>query len=227
MEFFKIPLDIWLSIKDFLTPADVENILKTSSTIWEQIFKDTSWLDFALTFDQCSPVLIGHNMSAYRPRRLSSYLYLALITQDHSGDLRYESKKFFAALQGKWEYDQTKHEVHFPSGIILNIYDIMNAQEMVKLPLEKIFTNTRKGVHLEYCYYKYPAIRDLWLSDITKWDLDYCTHPPVTPGWWNGPACKGRDIKKGCKLTLLNGDTKITYVILPSCLKSKLWARMA
>ncbi|KAL2831940.1 hypothetical protein BJY01DRAFT_254076 [Aspergillus pseudoustus] len=212
MELFKIPRDIWLSIKDSSTLADLENILKTGSTVYEHIFKDTSWLDLALTFDRCSPVLIGHNMIAYPPRKSSSRLYLALIAQDNSGDLKYESEKFFAALQDKLEYDQTKHGVHFSSGITLNVYDVINAHETAKLSLEKIFTNTRKGVHSEYCYYKYPAIMDLWSSDITKWDPGYRTHPRATPGWWNGPARKGRDIIKGCMLTLLEGDMKTTYV---------------
>ncbi|KAL2836630.1 hypothetical protein BJY01DRAFT_238189 [Aspergillus pseudoustus] len=226
MELFKIPRDIWLSIKGFLTPADVENILETGSIIWEQIFKDNSWLEYALTFDRCSPALIGHNMSAYRLRKPSSRLYLTLIIQDHSGDLRYKSEKFFAALQDNWVYDQAKHEVHL-SGITLNVYDVINSHDTVYLPLEEIFTNTRKGVHSEYCYYKYPAIRDLWSSDIMKWDPDHRTQPHATPGWWNGPVCKGRDMKRGCRLTLLEGDIKKTYVILPSRLKRKLWARMA
>ncbi|KAL2801501.1 hypothetical protein BJX63DRAFT_443119 [Aspergillus granulosus] len=227
MKPFETPRDIWLSIKDFLTPADVENILDTRSILWKQIFKDTSWLDFALTFDRCSPVLIGHNLSAHRPRKSSTRLYLALIAHDYSGDLRYECERFFAALQDKWEYDQNKYEVHFSSGITLNVYDIINGHETVKLPLEKIFTNTRKGVYSEYCYYKYPVIRELRPSDIIKWDPDYSTHPRASPGGWNGPACKGRDIKNGCRLTLLDRGMKRTYVILPRHLKSKIWANIA
>jgi hypothetical protein len=34
-------------------------------------------------------------------------LYLALIAGDYSGDLRYESEKFFAALQDGWKYDKS------------------------------------------------------------------------------------------------------------------------
>lgn len=137
MKLFETPLDIWLSIKDFLTPADVENIINTSSILWKQIFKNTSWLEFALTFDGCSPVLIGHNLSAYRPRKSSTRLYLALIAGDYSGDLRYESEKFFAALQDGWKYDKNRYEVQFPSGITLNIYDVIECHESVNLPLER------------------------------------------------------------------------------------------
>ncbi|KAJ5037860.1 hypothetical protein NUH16_011466 [Penicillium rubens] len=177
MKLFETPLDIWLSIKDFLTPADVENIINTSSILWKQIFKNTSWLEFALTFDGCSPVLIGHNLSAYRPRKSSTRLYLALIAGDYSGDLRYESEKFFAALQDGWKYDKNRYEVQFPSGITLNIYDVIECHESVKLPLEKVFTNTKQGVYSEYCYYRYPAIKELRSSDIAKWDPDYRPHP--------------------------------------------------
>ncbi|KAL4924648.1 uncharacterized protein BDV17DRAFT_300918 [Aspergillus undulatus] len=233
MKLFETPADIWLSIKDFLTPADVENILDTSTILWKQIFKDTSWLDFALTFDRCSPALIGHNLSAYRPRKSTTRLYLALVAGDHSGDLRYDSERFFAALQGKWAYDQDKYEVHFSSGITLNIYDVINGHDTVKLPLEKIFTNTRRRVYTEYCFYKYPAIRELQPCDLVKWDPDYRSHPRAPLGWWNGPACKGRDIKYGCRLTLLDRDVKTgrdrkrDCVILPRRVKSKLWAKMA
>ncbi|KAL2828336.1 hypothetical protein BJY01DRAFT_240940 [Aspergillus pseudoustus] len=197
------------------------------SILWKQIFKDTSWLDFASTFDWCSPVLIGHNLSAYRPRESTTCLYLALITYDYSGDLRFKGKRFFSTLQDKWEYNQNKYKVHFSSGITLNIYNIINGYKTIKLPLERVFTNTREGVYSEYYYYKYPAIRELRLSNITKWDPDYRTHPRAPPGWWNSPASKGRDIKKGCRITLLDWNTKMAYVVIPSHPKSKPWAKIA
>lgn len=211
------PHDIWLYIKNFFASTDAE---ETNSFLWKQIFKDTSWLKYAVTFDQCSPVLIGYQLRAYRPKP-STRLYLALIANDHSGDLKYESKRFFAALQGKWEYDHNKYEVHFASGITLNVYDVINGYDTVEVPLEKIFTNTKKGVYSEYCYYENPIIRELRSSDITKWDPNYRTHPHAPPGWWNGPACKGRDIKNGCRLTLLDRGTKKGLCILPRSLKSK------
>ncbi|KAL2801552.1 hypothetical protein BJX63DRAFT_426662 [Aspergillus granulosus] len=164
VKLFKTPCNIWLSIKNFLTPAD--------------IFKDTSWLDFA--FNWCSLVLIGYNLSAYCPRKLSTCLYLAFIAYNYSGDLKYKCKSY----------------------------------KTVKLPLEKIFTNIKKGVYLEYYYYKYP-------------DPDYSTYPRVSPGGWNSPACKGRDIKNGCRLILLDQGIKRTYIILPRHLKSKIWAKIA
>ncbi|KAJ6081453.1 hypothetical protein N7499_006327 [Penicillium canescens] len=225
MKLFETPIDIWLSIKDFLTPADVENIINTTSTIWKQIFKDTSWLEFALAFDGCSPVLIGH-LSAYRPRKSSNRLYLALLAGDYSGDLRYESERFFAALQDGWKYDESRYEVDFPSGITLNIYEVIKSLDTVELPLEKVFTNTKQGVYSEYCYYNNPAIKELRSSDIVKWDPDYKQPRPYMFGGWNGPACKGRDIKHGCRITLLNQHMEKDYCLFPCHKESKLWAKM-
>ncbi|CDM38467.1 unnamed protein product [Penicillium roqueforti FM164] len=115
-----------------------------------------------------SPVLIGHNLSAYRPRKSSNRLYFTLITGDYSGDLRYKNERFFTALQHGWKYNQTRYKVHFPSSITLNIYDIIQCHETVELPLEKVFTNTKQGVYSEYCYYNNPAIKELRSSDIVK-----------------------------------------------------------
>ncbi|CBF82969.1 predicted protein [Aspergillus nidulans FGSC A4] len=47
-----LPLSVWLYLKDFLQPTDLENILVTGSHLWKHIFKDTKWLEFAQTFDQ-------------------------------------------------------------------------------------------------------------------------------------------------------------------------------
>ena len=41
-------------------------------------------------------------------------------------------------------------------------------------------------------------------------------------GRWNGPTCKGRDIKHGCRITLLNQYIKEDYCLFLSYKKSKL-----
>lgn len=225
MKLFEVPHDIWSGIRVFLNPADVENILSTGPIIWQRIFRDTTWIDFAMETYQCSLVLIGCSLSSYRPRKSSTSLYLALVADDHSGELRYQSSTFFDALQHGWKYSQDKHEVYLPSGITLNVYDIVNGHETVQLPLEKIFTNSSEGVYTEYCYYRYPAIRKLQQFDIRRWDPDYRTHPHAPLGWWNGLACKGRHIKMGCQLALLDQDIRKVYVILPRHVGGKLWTK--
>ncbi|PYH75172.1 uncharacterized protein BO88DRAFT_379127 [Aspergillus vadensis CBS 113365] len=226
MKLFSIPHDIRLDIKDFLVPSDIENILDTGRGLWQQIFKDPTWIDTAVKSGQSSPVLIGHNLSSFRSRKSSNCLYLSLVVNDISGDLRDTSQTFFSTLQNGWRYDKEKFEVYFSSGITLNIYDIINGDETIKLPLERIFTNKTKGIYTEYCYYKDLSIRELQPSNIIKWDPSYRTTPHAPLGWWNGPSSKGRDIRMGCKLTLLDGDTETVYIILPTRLKRKLWAKI-
>ncbi|TQB68880.1 hypothetical protein MPDQ_002653 [Monascus purpureus] len=227
MKLYSIPHDIWLSIKDFLVPADIENIMDTGRSLWLQIFKDFSWIDTAVQSGQGSPVLIGHNLSSFRPKKPSNRLYLSLVMNDSSGDLRETSQAFFSTLQNGWRYDEGKFEVYFPSGITLNIYDIIEGDETIELPLEKIFANTKKGPYTEYCYYNDHSIKELQSSDIIKWDPLYKTAPHAPLGWWNGPSSKGRDLSKGCKLTLLDGNTETVYIIRPRRVKSKLWAKIS
>jgi hypothetical protein len=64
MKPLETPVDILLSTWDFLASADVKNNLNAGTLLWEWIFTNTNWLEFALTFNQYSPVLIGHNLSA-------------------------------------------------------------------------------------------------------------------------------------------------------------------
>ncbi|KAL4916024.1 hypothetical protein BDW62DRAFT_186991 [Aspergillus aurantiobrunneus] len=77
--------DVGLSIKDFLDPAGVENLLNTSPNVWSSIFKDTSWLEFALNFDQCAPYFLGHQLSTFCRKKSSNDIYLALIVKNFSG----------------------------------------------------------------------------------------------------------------------------------------------
>ncbi|OJZ91229.1 hypothetical protein ASPFODRAFT_126002 [Aspergillus luchuensis CBS 106.47] len=152
MKLFSIPRDIWLSIRDFLDPADMENIMDTGRSLWLQIFKDFSWIDTAVQSGQGSPVLISHNLSSFRPRNSSNRLYLSFIMNNSSDDL-YKTKKF---------------KVYFPSGIILNIYNIIKGDKIIELSLKKIFINIKKGSYTEYYYYNNYLIKELQLSEIIK-----------------------------------------------------------
>ncbi|RAH59105.1 hypothetical protein BO85DRAFT_369558, partial [Aspergillus piperis CBS 112811] len=61
-----------------------------------------------------------------------------------------------------------KFKVYFLSGIILNIYNIINSNKIIKLPLERIFMNKKKDIYMEYCYYKDLLLRKVQLSNIIK-----------------------------------------------------------
>ncbi|KAL4925802.1 uncharacterized protein BDV17DRAFT_283675 [Aspergillus undulatus] len=134
-----LPLDAWLYLKEFLRPADVENILATGSRVWEHIFKDTKWLEFAHTFDRCSPFLLGYELSKFRPNKDSNNLYLAL--------------QFFASLQEGWTYDSASYEVRFPSGLVLNVHEVLTGVDDAELPIERIFTTLGDEVYTEYSHY--------------------------------------------------------------------------
>ncbi|PYH46473.1 uncharacterized protein BP01DRAFT_396920 [Aspergillus saccharolyticus JOP 1030-1] len=160
-----LPRELWFHIKDLLHPADVENVLNTGPKIWNYVFKDESWLKLALTFDRCSPVLLGYNLSRLRLRGKPQKLYVALLARDYSGDLRWKK---------------------------INVYEVLTGDDEARLLLEKIFINKKGGVYSEYCFYMDKGLREL--------------DPLQILGHGSGPACKGRDIKNGCKLLLLDRD---------------------
>jgi hypothetical protein len=89
-----LPLSVWLYLKDFLQPTDLENILVTGSHLWKHIFKDTKWLEFAQTFDQCSPFLLGYELSKFRHNRTSNNLYLVLVALITLGNFDTFEKNF-------------------------------------------------------------------------------------------------------------------------------------
>ncbi|KAL4732880.1 hypothetical protein BDV11DRAFT_210638 [Aspergillus similis] len=202
-----LPRDIWLYITDFMHPADIENTLNTNPSLWKHIFKDTSWLELALKYPKCSPLLLGHGISSFRARKPSKNIYLALIAHDWSGDLRYQKEKFFAALPDGCKYDKEKFELHYPSGLVLNIYDIVCGADCTRLPLERIFINKKGGVYSEYCHYREQHIKVLEPTDIlgktNANDLE-----------WDQPASKGKYLEHGCLIKLQEGDTTLDWIIL-------------
>ncbi|KAL2808639.1 hypothetical protein BJX63DRAFT_439252 [Aspergillus granulosus] len=214
--FNDLPLDVWLSIKDFLRPPDIENMFKTGSKIWTHIFKDTTWLEYALTFDNASPVLISHELSSFRPHKPLNQLYLALLVRDWTGDLRYERDKFFAALQDGWKWHKESFEISFPSGLVLNVRDVFVPAESISLPMHKIFLNKKGGVYSEYCYYTEKTIQALGPPDI----LAQAQQPrigglPRRDRKFEHPAYKGRMIKDGCYLILSREDQRKNCLIDP------------
>ncbi|GLA51507.1 hypothetical protein CBS147343_10052 [Aspergillus niger] len=198
-----LPRELWFHFKNLLHPADVENVLNTDPKIWNYVFKDESWLKLALTFDRCSPVLLGYNLGWLRLRGKPQKLYVALLARDYSGDLRWKKSEFFAALQDGWEYDESHHEIHFSSGLTVNVYEVLTGDDEARLPLEKIFINKKGGVYSEYCFYMDKGLRELEPSQIL--------------GHGSGPACKGRDMKNGCKLLLLDRGEFREYFVAPWC----------
>ncbi len=190
-----LPRDLWLYFTDFLRPADVENILNTGSHLWNHIFKSTSWLEFALEFDRCPP-LLGYEISNFRANS-SNKFYVALIAHDYSGDLRYHKQELFAAFHDGYSYDEDKHEAHFPSGLTVNIEEVIIGHDSSTSPLEMIFTHKKGGVYSAYCHYKDRCIKILEPSNILG--------SKNANDQYDQPAYKGRVIKHGSMVRLVDG----------------------
>jgi hypothetical protein len=208
--FEDVPYDIWLGIKDFLRPPDMGN---SGSKIWSHIFKDLRYLEDAKKFPHASPVLIGYGISSFRSELSRNDIYLALVVRDWSGDLRYERDRFFAALVDGWTYDKAREEISWPSGIILNVYDVLVSGESVLLPVKNIFLNRKGGLYSEYCYYDDKAIQVLGPPDILGRATHYTgTLQPRAP--FDTPAYKGRMIREGCHLRLSHEDPKHRDILI-------------
>ena len=128
-------------MQDLLHPTDVENILNTALTLWQCILKNHSWLELAKTYDQYVPILIGPNLSTFQPYKFSDHFYISLLVSDYSGDLHYYQDEFFGSLQDSWVYDNKKYEVSFPSGVTVNVYEVLTGSEETVLLLEELFFN--------------------------------------------------------------------------------------
>lgn len=146
-------MDIWYHVWDLLHPTDVENILNTAPTLWQCIFKNNSWLELAKTHDQCVPILIGPNLSTFQPHKLSNHLYISLLASDYSGDLCYCWDEFFGSLQDGWVYDNKKYKVSFPSGVTVNVYEVLTGFEETVLPLEELFSDQENQIQTDWHWY--------------------------------------------------------------------------
>ncbi|CRG92941.1 hypothetical protein PISL3812_10032 [Talaromyces islandicus] len=191
---------ILLLIKDYLVPGDVANFDNTSSLLWTCMFKNDSWLRHAATFDTtvevcdhrhrqyCTPLLMGNNLSGFRPGRPNVGLYFILLAGDYSGDLRYDTEIFFTSLHDDHQYNKKKQEIKFKSGLTVNVSEVMSGTDEPRLPVQKLFPR-RKDFRLEYIFLNEasPMIRTLT--------------PPGIIGI-NGPSTKRRDVRYGCVLHL-------------------------
>jgi hypothetical protein len=208
IQFFNnLPREIWLSIRDLVLPSASANELDIAPALWNSIFKSDRWLNIARTEFKCSPVLLGCDLSAFRPHRASNRLYLALIANDYSGDLRFRKDELLESFQDGAKYDDNNYEVHFPSGIVVNIYEVITGFETAELPLEKLFSRERSGVHTEYCFYDKMVIGSLGPADIIG---------------LRGPAHKWRDFKYGGAIRVPY-EGKIKQYFIQAKGKRELW----
>ena len=138
--------------------------------------------------------LIGCNLSAFHPCKSSNNLYPILMVSDHSGNLQYCQDEFFRSLQEDWVYNKDEQEISFPSGMTVNVQDIMAPSEETLLPMKKIFSRNKGGLELEYYFYQ-------------DSNMNVLKSPNVIG--LNGPARKWKAVRYGCALRLLyQGKTR-------------------
>jgi hypothetical protein len=152
--------------QDLVPPSAFEKELDIAPALWNSIFKSDRWLNIARTDYKCCPVLIGCDLSSFQPHRASNRLYLALIVNDYSGDLRFCKDELLESFQDGAKYDDDKYEVTLPSGIVINVYEVITGFETAELPLERLFSCEKSGVHTEYCFYEKKVIGSLGPADI-------------------------------------------------------------
>lgn len=202
-----LPREIWLSIRDLVLPSASANELKIAPALWSSIFKSDRWLNMATREFKCSPILIGCDLSAFRPHRVSNRIYLALIANDYSGDLRFHKDELLESFQDGAKFDADTYEVKLPSGIVVNIYEVITGSETAELPLEKLFSREKSGVHTEYCFYTKKVIGSLGPADIIG---------------LHGPSHKWRDFKYGGAIRVPYGG-KVKQYFIQAKGKRELW----
>jgi hypothetical protein len=67
--------------------------------------------------------------------------------------------------------------VHLLSGIVVNIYKVITGFKTAKLPLERLFSHKKSGMHTKYCFYDKMVIEALRPADIIR------LHRPAHK-WW-------------------------------------------
>jgi hypothetical protein len=97
--------------------------------------------------------------------------------------------------------------VKLPSGIVVNIYEVITGSETAELPLEKLFSRERSSVHTEYCFYTKKVIGSLGPADIIG---------------LHGPSHKWRDFKYGGAIRVPY-DGKVKQYFIQAKGKRELW----
>ncbi|KAK4119908.1 hypothetical protein N657DRAFT_532786, partial [Parathielavia appendiculata] len=120
--------------------------------VWAMIFKDAQWLEKA-TKAGLKPALFGYKLTNIYRKKKPVQAHLLLIVSDWSGDVRFDKEQLFRSLH-KHEHNETTFEVHFESGIILNIHDPVTALEGIRVvDPEKYFHRDTTGLSSTVLYY--------------------------------------------------------------------------
>lgn len=148
-KFLSLP-DVWgamsrltrwriISSIDFLSREDRKRDFsrKFRQSLLDQIFKNSTWIDHAHEAYGAKLFLLGSDLSTvYYDADKISGRYLALFAYDISGDLRYDKDMFLKSLK---PHKIVGFEIHFVSGLILNVHSIFISDETTSVDCKRLF----------------------------------------------------------------------------------------
>ena len=158
----KFPRELWNAIcrsfdfGDRLNAAHVFNHSLSAAEenhvqLWHSIFRKKAWLNYSISLHNASPVLLSPRLECYYSDTGSKEpVYMVLGVWDRSGDLNKHTHEFFDSLH-KHTYDKSRHEVTFPCGIVLNVFDVIRSQEAIEVDPTRLFEG-KEPEHLKTKY---------------------------------------------------------------------------
>ena len=111
----------------------------THERVWQTIFRTSEWLKIIVGQLGLNPVLISQQLHEFRQlegRQGPAYMVLAV--WDTKGDLPRYKDELFKSLQ-EHTYDPLREEVIFSSGVVLNIHNVLHAQECIPVDTARLF----------------------------------------------------------------------------------------
>lgn len=127
------------------------------SDVWNKIFKDNEKWSLVATRQGLNPVLVGddlhslyHNLEQHDPKQAA---YIALLTGDKCGDIRYDKTELLASLRAHY-WNEDNEIVLYESNIILSIDEALRNPLFITLTPEKLFTYRHNELCSASLYWK-------------------------------------------------------------------------
>ncbi len=157
----KKPQEIWNMITSYLPSLSARYASRTlqfqldpsmemNGKIWKAVFQNPSWINKLTTQHQGDPILLGASIEGIACGRLlwssfSKHPKWVLLT-GYAQQREFEKDLFLRCLQPHTYYEDL-HEVHFTTGLVLNIQDVVyhSAQE-IRLKPKELFSSRGFGI---------------------------------------------------------------------------------
>lgn len=158
----KKPQEVWNMITSHLPSLsaryasralqfDLDPRMEMEGEIWNAVFQDLSWITKLTAQHQGDPILLGASIEDVACGRLplssfSKHPLWVLLT-GHTQQHEFEKDLFLRCLQPHAYYEDL-HEVHFTTGLVLNIQDVVYHSALmqeIRLQPKKLFSSTGFG----------------------------------------------------------------------------------